>query len=146
MVLIKPEDCLTLDIPEIDSQHEELIGLINRIHESMLRETDKTTLDGLLAQLLEHTRSHCSYEEQLMAQYDYPEYQAHKADHVRLIRHLTELIERYQKGELLLSFAVVLELKGWACVHIEKADGPLAAFLSNRQEVDTAPDSPPAEH
>jgi len=37
MELIKLEDKLKLDIPEIDSQHETLTGLINLLHETMLQ-------------------------------------------------------------------------------------------------------------
>lgn len=139
MVLVKLEDNLKLDIPEIDSQHETLIGLINLLHETMLQGADKTTLDGILSQLLEHTQTHFSYEEQLMSQYNYPGYEAHKLEHHRLIQHLLDLTERYKHGELLLSFAVVLELKGWAVVHIEKSDKPLGTFLHGQKGVDSTP-------
>jgi len=139
MELVKPEDCLKLNIPEIDSQHETLIRLINRIHDSMLAEADRKDLDGLLSELLEHTKSHFSYEEQLMSLHGYPRYEAHKEEHVRLIRHMENLIGRYQNGELLLSFAVVLELKGWASIHIEKSDKLLADFLLARPGGDAPP-------
>ena len=138
MELIKLEDNLKLNIPEIDSQHETLIRLINLIHETMLQGADRAALDGLLSQLLEHTRTHFAYEEQLMSQYNYPGYEAHKSEHNRLMQHLVDLAERYKNGELLLSFAVVLELKGWAAVHIETSDKPLGAFLNNRKGVDAA--------
>jgi hemerythrin-like metal-binding protein len=140
MELIKLEDHLKLNVPEIDSQHEALIGLINRLHATMLQEAGRPALDELLSQLLEHTRDHCAYEEQLMSQYSYPGYEAHKSEHTRLIQHLVDLIGRYQNGELLLSFAVVLELKGWATVHIEKSDKLLGAFLNDRLGVGAAPD------
>ena len=133
MELIKLEDNLKLDILEIDSQHETLIGLINRLHETMLQGADKATLDGLLSQLLEHTRTHFAYEEQLMSQHNYPGYEAHKSEHSRLMQHLVDLAGRYKNGELLLSFAIVLELKGWAVVHIEKSDKPLGTFLKNQK-------------
>lgn len=139
MELIKPESCLKLNIPEIDSQHETLIGLINQIHESMLQQANKTILDGLLSELLEHTRSHFDYEEQLMSRYGYPGYEAHKVEHIKLIEHVADLIERSQNGELLLTFAVVLKLKGWASVHIEKSDKRLCTFLQGRMGVDSSP-------
>jgi hypothetical protein len=53
---------------------------------------------------------------------------------------VVDLIERYQRGELLLSVAVVMELKGWATTHIEKSDKPLGVFLSDRKGVDGARD------
>ena len=132
MELIKLEDNLKLDIPEIDSQHETLIGLINLLHETMLQGANRAALDGLLSKLLEHTRNHFAYEEQLMSQHNYPGYEAHKSEHSRLMQHLVDLTERYNNGELLLSFAIVLELKGWAVVHIEKSDKQLGTFLNNQ--------------
>jgi len=132
MELIKLEDKLKLDIPEIDSQHETLIGLINLLHETMLQGADRAALDALLSQLLEHTRNHFAYEEQLMSQHNYPGYEAHKSDHSRLMQHLVDFTERYKNGELLLSFAIVLELKGWAVVHIEKSDKQLGTFLNKQ--------------
>jgi hemerythrin-like metal-binding protein len=130
MALIKLEDSLKLDIPEIDSQHETIISLVNQLHEAMLQGADKSTLSGLLSQLLEQTQNHFAYEEELMFQYNYPEYEAHKSEHQRLMQHLVDLTERYEGGELLLSFAVELELKGWTVVHIEKSDKPLGNFLN----------------
>jgi len=139
MVLIKTEDNLKLDIPEIDSQHEMMISLVNLIHETMLEGADKATLDGLLLQLLEHTQTHFAYEEELMSRYNYPGFEAHRSEHSRLIEHLVDLIARYNKGELLLSFAVVLELKGWAIVHIEQLDKQLGTFLNDLKVIEATP-------
>lgn len=139
MDLIKLEDNLKLNITEIDSQHETLINLVNEIHEAMLQGAGKADLDRLLSQLLEHTRSHFSYEEELMSSYSYAEYETHKSEHNRLMEHLEDLVVRYHSGELLLSFAIVLELKGWATIHIEKSDKPLGSFLSNQHGLETAP-------
>jgi hemerythrin len=139
MEIIKLEDNLKLDIPEIDSQHETSIGLINLLHEAILQGSDRAAQDELLSQLLEHTRTHFAYEEQLMSQYNYPGYEAHKSEHNRLMQHLVNFVERYENGELLLSFFVVLELKEWATVHIEKSDKPLGAFLNNLKGTDAAP-------
>ena len=63
--------------------------------------------------------------------------ETHKSEHIRLMQHLVDLAERYKNSELLLSFAIVLELKGWAVVHIEKSDKPLGTFLNNRKGIDS---------
>jgi hypothetical protein len=55
------------------------------------------------------------------------------------MQHLVNLVERYENGELLLSFFVMLELMEWATVHIEKSDKPPGAFLNNQKETDAAP-------
>ena len=139
MELVRLDDNLRLNIQEIDSQHEALIGLINQLHETMRQGAERAALDEQLSQLLEHTREHFSYEEQLMSQYNYPGIEAHKSDHNRLMQHLESLMERYRNGDILLSFAVVIELKGWATIHIEKSDKPLGVFLNSRKETEASP-------
>jgi len=140
MGLIELEDRLRLNIPQIDSQHEKLIELVNRLHEALVGGADKATRDGLLVQLLEGMRGHCAFEERLMSRYGYPGYQAHKSEHDRLTQNLVDLIGRYQNGELVLSIAVVMELKCWATIHIEKSDKPLGAFLSDQKGIEAARD------
>ena len=140
MELIKLEDRLRLNIPEIDAQHQRLIELVNRLHEALLGGADKEVRDSLLSQLMEGTQNHCAYEEALMLRYGYPEYQAHKSEHDRLKRNLTDLIERYRNGELVLSIAVVMELRCWATIHIEKSDIPLGAYLTDQNVVVASPD------
>lgn len=135
MGLIELEDHLRLHIPQIDSQHEELIELVNRLHEALIGGADKAARDGLLSQLLEGMCSHCAYEEGLMLRHGYPGYQAHKSEHDRLTQNLRDLIKRYRNGELVLSIAVVMELKCWATIHIEKLDKPLGAFLDDHKDV-----------
>lgn len=137
--LLRLEDNLKLDIPEIDSQHDKLIQLVNQLHEVMQTGAGREALDRSILQLVEHTRAHFSYEEQLMLHYRYPDYEAHKSEHTRLMQHLVDLSERYASGELLLSFAVVLELKGWAMVHIEKSDMPLGAYIKSQEGAGVEP-------
>lgn len=132
MELIRPEEIHKLNVPEIDSQHATLIGLVNRLHQAMLQRQDRETLDGIVSELLDHTRKHFDYEEQLMLSCEYPDYPKHKADHDRLLQHVLDLAERYRSGDLLLSFAVMVDLKAWATIHIEKSDSRLGIFLAEK--------------
>ena len=138
MELIQLDDRLRLKIPEIDAQHQRLIDLVNRLHEALLGGADKEVRDSLLSQLMEGTQNHCAYEEELMLRYVYQEFQAHRSEHDRLKRNLTDLIERYRNGELVLSIAVVMELRCWATIHIEKSDMPLGAYLTDQNVVEAA--------
>jgi hemerythrin len=130
--LIKAEDAPRVGVPEIDAQHAALIGLVNRLHQAMIQREDRATLDTIIAELVEHTQRHFAYEEQLMSQTQYPEYVEHKADHDELMQHITDLAEQFRSGDLLLSFAVMVDLKSWATIHIEKSDGPLGIFLNEK--------------
>jgi len=128
--LIKAEDAPSVGVPEIDAQHAALIGMINRLHQAMIQREDRDTLDAIIAELVAHTQRHFAYEEQLMSQHRYPEYAEHKAHHDKLMQHIIHLAEQFRSGDLLLSFAVMVDLKAWATIHIEESDGPLAIFLN----------------
>jgi len=47
---------------------------------------------------------------------------------------MEELARRFDNGDLLLSFAVMVDLRAWALVHIEKFDIALGAFLNRRTD------------
>ncbi|WP_455233881.1 bacteriohemerythrin [Thiogranum longum] len=133
MALIELEDTHKVNIPEIDSQHATLIGLVNDLHDAMTQRKDSPALDEIITALIEHTQQHFDYEEQLMLQSQYPEYPKHKEDHDRLMQHIMDLADRYRSGDLLLSFAVMVDLKAWATIHIEKSDTPLGIFLNAKE-------------
>ena len=133
MGLIRLQDDQKVKVPEIDAQHETLIDLINQLHKAMTQCSERNVLDKLIAALIEHAQSHFDYEERLMAEHRYPGYTRHKKEHDRLIEHIVALAQQYRNGDLLLSFAVMVDLKGWALVHIEQFDVALGVFL-NRSE------------
>lgn len=132
MGLISLSNEQKVNVPEIDSQHEALVDLINQLHQAMVDGRGREALGRLISALVNHTRSHFAYEEKLMTEYAFPGLGKHREDHDRLLRHIDELARRFEKGDLLLSFAVMVDLKAWALVHIEKFDIALGLFL-NRQ-------------
>lgn len=132
MELIKADDAPQVGVAEIDAQHATLIAIVNRLHQAMIQRRDRDTLAEILTELIGHTQQHFAYEEQLMSQQQYPDYAAHKADHDKLMQHITDVARRFRSGDLLLSFAVIVDLKAWATIHIEKSDRPLGIFLSRQ--------------
>jgi len=143
MGLIRLDSDLQVKVPAIDAQHETMIDLINQLHKAMTECSERAVLDDLIAALVEETRAHFRYEEQLMEQQRYPGYKRHKDEHDQLLDHIHALAERYRKGDLLLSFAVMVDLKGWALVHIEKFDIALGVFLNRTQPAAGIDDSSP---
>ncbi|TNF98616.1 MAG: hemerythrin [Gammaproteobacteria bacterium] len=119
-------------VQEIDSQHEKLTGLLNQLHDAMAQRQEKAALDLLVSELCEFTREHFAYEESLMSEYEYPDYPKHKEEHTKLLKHIVDLENQYRGGDLLLSFGIIIDLKGWAMIHIEKSDKTLGTFLNSK--------------
>ena len=122
-----------VNVQAIDGQHLHLVALLNELHDAMLRQEDSDTLGRRLSDLIDATRAHFRYEEGLMSQHDYSEYASHKAQHEKLMQHIESLAEGFRRGDSLLSFGVILDLKGWAMTHIEQSDKPLGVFLNENK-------------
>jgi len=132
MALITLQDDQLVKVPAIDTQHRQLVDIINQLHTAMSQGAGPDVLGGLIDTLIEHTRTHFRDEERLMTDAGFPGLAKHKAEHDRLLQHIVDLAQRFRAGDALLSFAVMIELKGWALVHIEKFDIALGAFLNRR--------------
>jgi hemerythrin len=132
MEIVKLDDESRTGVQNIDDQHGELIDILNRLHESMLQDTDRSTLEELVSQLVEQTRAHFSFEEVLMTRYEYPDYARHKKEHDKLLEHILDFSKRFARGDLLLTFGIMVDLKGWAEVHIRKCDKLLGAYLNEK--------------
>lgn len=130
MPFIAPNDFDKIQVPEIDAEHERLVELINELYEAMNSKRGKEVLGRGLRDLIEFTRLHFSHEEELMTAHEYPDSARHKAEHERLLAHVVDLDRRFRSGDVLLSFAILLELKSWATKHIMHSDMPLGEFLN----------------
>ncbi len=132
MGLISLRNEQKVNVPEIDAQHEALVELINQLHQAMIDGRGREVLGRLMSALVNHTRSHFAYEEKLMTEHAFPGLGKHREEHDRLLQHIEELARRFDDGDLLLSFAVMVDLRAWALVHIEKFDVVLGVFLNRR--------------
>ncbi|RMD68104.1 MAG: hemerythrin [Gammaproteobacteria bacterium] len=128
-MLIEDRDLDRVGIEAIDRQHRAIAALVNELHRAMEEGRGREALKKILEDLIDTTRAHFAYEEKLMADFHYPGIIRHKNEHRRLLRHIIELHRRFVEGELLLSFAILLDLHAWATRHIAKSDKSLGEFL-----------------
>ena len=132
MALIDPEEVVVVGVGEIDSQHQELIELTNALGEAMEARKDNESVGRILSDLVGRTRSHFAAEERLMRELGYPDAARHFREHERLLGHVSDLERRFREGDVLLSFAIMVELKGWATQHIAHSDSLLGEFLAGK--------------
>lgn len=126
-------------IAEIDQQHKQLIGLINRLHESMqpvgdrgARETAIGELSGQAAvidEMVEYSSYHFSSEEKFMRQYMYPDYEKHKKKHEDFINKVRTWKSEFDGGQAVFSSQIMNFLKEWWSGHILTADKKYELFF-----------------
>lgn len=132
MSLIRWEEKYTLDVQEIDEQHERLFLLFNELDDSIEHQKGNQVLMNQLNDLINYTRLHFTTEEKLMQQFSYVGYLEHKRVHDDLMDEALDLKEKFGKGQIELSGTVSNFLTGWLTEHILDMDKKYSAlFKSN---------------
>ena len=78
-----------------------------------------------LGEIYARISAHFALEERLMREHDYDEYDAHKADHERLLDDLLELIDDYEEDRVEDLAAFGARLDGWFSEHFRTRDARL---------------------
>jgi hemerythrin-like metal-binding protein len=89
-------------------------------------------IQGLLLGLIEDTREHFVSEQALMQRWSYPGYDAHAAEHRRLLEELRSLASGPGNGGPDVSEALVASVRKWLTDHIRVMDHALARYLRER--------------
>ncbi|MBA4390118.1 MAG: hemerythrin [Syntrophus sp. (in: bacteria)] len=89
-------------------------------------------LGELLIKLEHYTYYHFDTEEQYFQKYEYPELAIHKSQHDLLRSQVSELEERYEKGDEVLVVKVMELLKNWFFDHILGSDRKFGYFLNEK--------------
>ena len=129
MALFTWNSSYSVDIPEIDKQHQQLVGMLNELFASMQAGKSNDVLGKLLNNLISYTKTHFAYEEKLMTAKKYPEYAAHKAEHDALAKKVLDLQQQFTAGKVTLSIELGKFLKEWLSNHILGTDKKYSAAL-----------------
>lgn len=139
MAFLEWDPRFSVRIAEIDQQHKKLIGLINRLHESMQQAGDRDALETAIEELsaqatvinemVEYSSYHFSTEEKYMRQYMYPDFEKHKKEHEYFINKVRTLKSDFDGGQAILSSQIMEFLKEWLGGHILGVDKKYEPFF-----------------
>ena len=126
------KDEYTVGIESIDQQHKKLINLINNFQTAVDYSTGEAFERECLTAVVDYTKTHFTYEEGLMSEYGYPDFEPHKAQHQKMIDKINELLADYEKHpERTMKIALDF-LKQWLIRHINGTDKQYSEFLITR--------------
>jgi len=83
-------------VAEVDHEHQELVGLINELHEQIGADAARETVSDFLGEVFAKISAHFALEETVMRKHDYDEYADHKADHEKLLDDLRDIMDDFE--------------------------------------------------
>jgi hemerythrin len=126
-------DDFLVGVPVIDEQHRRLVDLIAGFYAALAEKRPaKRALGELLAGLVDYTRYHFETEERLMADSQFPPSSAHREQHAQFVQKVADLVDRFTRGQLVLSIEATSFLRDWLTNHILVSDKQLGRHLSLR--------------
>jgi len=127
-------DDLSTGSDDIDEQHKELFLRINAFTEACRHGKGKEEVKKVIQFLDDYVVSHFSNEEQYMQRYAYPDYLAHKSQHLDFMETFSTLKKQIvDEGP---GVHLVIQTKDmvvqWLLSHIRKVDKALGSFLKTK--------------
>ena len=130
MSLIEWRNEFNIGVLSVDKEHKELVELINTLHQKVMAKESKTTVSEFFDQLASKISDHFEHEEDLMREQSYFEYDAHKADHKKLLEELTEIRDNYDIGAYLdFEGDLAKHLDDWFTIHFKTKEARRHAEL-----------------
>jgi hemerythrin len=119
----------SVNIREIDQQHQKLFALFNQLYEAMQEGYGNDVVGKVLTGVLDYTAYHFAFEEKLFRQYGYADEAAHRAEHAKLTEQAKTLVQKLHAGQAHVTMATLKFLCDWLNNHILGSDKKFAPFL-----------------
>ena len=126
------KDEYSVGIDSIDQQHRRLVNLINQLHTAVTYSTGEEFEREALDELVDYTKTHFSYEEGLMEQNGYPDFEPHKAQHKKMIDQVEIVLREYEENADLAMQDALNFLRDWLINHINGTDKQYSEFLRGK--------------
>ena len=132
MSLIQWNDSFSVNVVEIDQQHQKLVAMINDLNDAMRQGKGKDVLGKIVNGLIVYAESHFKTEEKYFDQFGYPETDSHKKEHSDFVVKVSEFKSGFEKGKIGLSIEVMNFLSDWLQNHIKRVDNKYGPFFNEK--------------
>lgn len=118
----------SVGVTVFDQEHERLVTLMGQIHTALQVRHDRALAQSLMASLVHQAQAHFEHEESVMDNLDFPEREAHVAEHAVLLQQANDLLQKVQNGTI-SALAVPSFLKTWLVPHMLNVDRKYSAYM-----------------
>jgi len=132
MASVQWSDALSVNIPEIDLQHRQMIALVAELEKALEDGADKEIMGRVIRELNTYVREHFTEEERWMARYEFPGLKGHAAQHEKFVETLLHFELDYLADRKELSTELLAFLMSWFTEHILGFDQQYAHFFQEK--------------
>lgn len=118
------------NVPTCDDQHKTLFDLLNALHEAA-GAGDRAEVGKQLDGIIDFVVMHFKTEEDLMVAKGYAAFDAHKAEHDKLVGVCADLQKKFHAGDADVTQDTTAFVKTWLDSHIPNFDMPYAPALNS---------------
>lgn len=126
------KDEYSVGIEAMDNDHKKLLNLINQLQTAVHYYTGREFEQQALDELVEYTKTHFKREEDLMAENNYEDLDAHKLQHQQFIEKVSGLIKEYEENADVTIEEALNFLKDWLVKHINGTDKEYGKVLNSK--------------
>lgn len=130
--LIIWNESLQFGIPSIDKQHKRLVDLINQLYNAMRQGEGDRATQKILAELVNYTKVHFTFEEGLQEKAEYPGLQKHKEVHNALVQKVAGISAQVNAGSSNINMELMDFLQDWLVNHIQKEDRKYVPYVREK--------------
>jgi len=125
-------DRFSVGVKAIDQQHKTLIDMTNRLIDTPNVDSNSAVITDLLDGMIKYATTHFVDEERLMSMHNYPDYEAHQAQHIAFMKKTAEFCSVEEGKTVVHGFSdTVLEfLRDWWVSHILGSDMKFKPYVT----------------
>ena len=112
---------LSVKVKDMDSEHEQIINKMNKLHERNQHQATFGELKMLMDDFVKYALKHFADEEQFMEKVGFKDLAVHKIIHKRLVETLGEHLQRFEHSQKLGDDFFIF-LSTWLSAHIKGID------------------------
>ena len=121
-----------IGVKNVDAQHENLVALVNKLHQAMGEGKGKNVLEEILGSLVSYTKAHFRDEERMMEQNGYPDLIEHKRQHAALTKKVLDFQTEFKSGAMGMSIDIMQFLSTWLKGHILGTDAKYVTLMHSK--------------
>ncbi|MGI9568922.1 MAG: bacteriohemerythrin, partial [Desulfobulbia bacterium] len=117
-------------IAGVDSEHRELVELINELHNQLDSKASKQSISEFLGEVFAKISSHFALEESVMRKHSYDQYSDHKNDHEKLLDDIRQIMDDFEDDKYIdYVESLTVAVHDWFVNHFKTKDARLHNLL-----------------